>query len=84
MEADNQNEPQWDVALEALLLQTYQSSKNQLGMDGLQELPSKHTIRLDDILDTLCLLSEHKVWTYYDTDGNATKPNRAARSHRLY
>lgn len=76
MEADNQNEPQWDVALEALLLETHRSGKHRIRLDDLQELATKHTIRLDDLLDTLCRLSEQDVWTYFDADGVATKPDR--------
>ncbi len=76
MDADNQNEPLWDVALEALLLESYQSANQPLRLDDLQQLATRHTIRLDDILDTLCRLSEQHVWVYYDTDGQATKPDR--------
>ena len=76
MDAENQNEPQWDVALEALLLETHQSGALPLQLNDLQGLAGKHTIRLDDILDTLCRLVEQKRWIYYGPDGNAVKPDR--------
>ena len=75
MEKEN-DDPLWDVALEALLCETYEAHGAALGIEQLQILSGQHTILLDDILDTLCRLTEHRVWNYYGNGETLGKPDR--------
>lgn len=66
---------QWDVALEALLTERYHSQGQALDLPMLRNLAEFHTIRLDDILDTLCKLVSHGAWSYADGDGRPVQPD---------
>lgn len=81
MTTNKENQPQWDIALESLLRETQKSKGSALGMDDLHALAAKHTIRLDDILDTLCLLSEHQAWSYFEADGSLAAPDDDMAKH---
>ena len=73
---DRQNDqPLWDVALEALLMETFQEDGQPLHMERLRNLASQHAIRLDDILDTLCRLCEEGNWTFADASGQPSVPD---------
>lgn len=65
----------WDVALEALLADEYQSQGEALGQAVLTRLADQHNIRLDDILDTLCKLTAHGAWQFTDKDGAVLEPD---------
>lgn len=77
METIDSEEPLWDVALEALLSETYGKSGQPLCMADLEDLANEYTIRLDDLLDTLCLLVENRAWTFTDARGRKGPPDQA-------
>jgi hypothetical protein len=66
---------QWDVALEALLTERYHSQGQPLDLAVLRNLAEFHTIRLDDILDTLCKLASHGLWAYTNSAGQNVEPD---------
>ena len=76
MDMPNPDQPRWDVALEALLAEQFHSTGTPLSQADLQRLGHAYTIRLDDLLDTLCLMVEHGTWVYTDPDGNEATPDR--------
>lgn len=69
------DEPLWDVALEALLTETYEGHGAPLRLEQLRQLAVVHAIRLDDILDTLCRLAEQRQWTFLAPGGQAAPPD---------
>ena len=69
------DEPLWDVALEALLTETYEGLGQPLDMDQLRKLAVAHAIRLDDILDTLCRLAEQGQWAFVAPAGGVGPPD---------
>ena len=75
MNDTNLTEVQWDVALEALLTERYHSQGQPLDLEVLRNLAEFHTIRLDDILDTLCKLASHDRWSYTGSDGQPVQPD---------
>lgn len=66
---------QWDVALEALLNEQYLAAGEALNLQALTRLSDQHTIRLDDILDTLCKLTGAGLWQYASEKGDAGDPD---------
>ncbi len=77
METTHSDEPLWDVALEALLVETQRAAGRPLDLAQLEQLGNSYTIRLDDLLDTLCLLVENRAWRYCDAAGNPARLDRA-------
>ena len=78
MSTQDTDDPQavlWDVALEALLNEQYQQHGRALDMPLLHALGERYTIRLDDLLDTLCKLTAHGAWHYLDRDGQVLPPD---------
>jgi len=76
--------PQWDVALEALLREECQKRGEDLTLNDLRLIAAIHSVRLDDILDSLCELVQHGVWDYQGDNGvdrNLCKLLKA--NHRL-
>ena len=60
--------PEWDVALEALLLD--ECRKNEfLDLDQIQTLAADYQIRFDDIMVTLFELVIQNFWGYYNLSG---------------
>ena len=57
--------PEWDVALEALLSEECRKRGGELSLNDLRLIAGNHSIRLDDILDTLCQLTLHAVWDFH-------------------
>ena len=75
METSDTDKPQWDVALEALLKETSRAGDDTLSLDDLRAMATVHTIRLDDILDTLCQLVRHGRWIYEKPHGEPSPPD---------
>jgi hypothetical protein len=75
METSGTDTPAWDVALEALLRETSLAEGGPLTLQRLQTLAGENTIRLDDMLDTLCQLVAHERWTYQPPAGSAGPPD---------
>ncbi len=65
----NEAQPKWDVALASLAEDAYKKKTTPLTMDDFHNLASKHSIRLDDIMETMFLLAIHGEWTYADRNG---------------
>ncbi|HHM04460.1 MAG TPA: hypothetical protein ENJ19_01795 [Gammaproteobacteria bacterium] len=65
--------PEWDVALEALISEEYRRQGRPLTTEDIQRLAGEHTIRFDDIIDTLRSLVRRGHWCYAD-------PRRGPRS----
>ena len=63
--------PKWDVALEALLNEEFARLKLPLAVDDLQRLAVLHSIRFDDLLDTMMLMCIHGGWNYQNAQGEA-------------
>ena len=68
--------PLWDVALEALLRDSFERTGQPLTLEQLRPLADAHATRLDDILDTLCRLVEHTRWRYLGAGGKPSAPDR--------
>ena len=68
MAADD-NKPKWDVALASLANDVYRRKGERLSLDDFHDLAREHSIRLDDIMETIFLLSIHGQWTYFDSAG---------------
>jgi len=65
---ENIDVPEWDVALEALMVE--ECRKNDfLDLDQIQTLAETYQIRFDDIMVTLFELVIHKQWAYYNLEG---------------
>ena len=65
------DQPKWDVALEALLNEEFVRVAQPLNVDSLQRLAVLHSIRFDDLLDTLMLMCIHEEWRYQTAQGEA-------------
>jgi len=63
--------PKWDVALEALLNEEYGKRQVALTIEDLQRLAVLHSIRFDDILDTLMIMCVNNAWQYKTAQGEA-------------
>ena len=61
--------PKWDVALEALLNEEYGKQQVALEIEDLQRLAVLHSIRFDDILDTLMIMCVNNAWQYKTAQG---------------
>lgn len=65
------DKPKWDVALEALLNEEYEKRQTALMVEDLQRLAVLHSIRFDDILDTLMIMCVDGAWQYKTAQGVA-------------
>lgn len=61
--------PRWDVAIESLIAEEYYKNKTGLRVDDFKRLSTEHTIRFDDIMDTVFKLCIHGEWRYRDEKG---------------
>lgn len=61
--------PKWDVALEALLNEEFSRLQLPLKVEDLQRLAVLHSIRFDDLLDSLMLMCIHGDWRYQTSSG---------------
>lgn len=57
--------PLWDVALEALARDHYLKQGDSLFLNDFKGLAKDHSIRLDDIMETLFRLVIHGKWQYH-------------------
>lgn len=76
MPNQEQDMPAWDVALAALAAEEYRRKDAPLTLDDFQQLARQHAIRLDDIMETLFLLTINGEWTYSDRDGRPVEMTR--------
>ncbi len=65
--------PKWDVALAAMARDACTQKSAPLTLEDFRQLASKHAIRLDDIMETLFLLTIHGEWRYTDASGKERK-----------
>lgn len=75
MNAQQEENANWDVALEALLLERHQKLGQALNLLELKRMCGQFTVRLDDMLDTLCKLQQHGLWDYQQVDGGEAQPD---------
>jgi len=66
----NENSPKWDVALASLAEDEYRRKASALRLDDFHQLAREHAIRLDDIMETIFLLTINQQWKYLDAEGN--------------
>lgn len=62
--------PKWDVALEALVMEEYDTIRRPLGLDDFRRLGQTHGIRFHDIMATIYQLEVHGKWRHQGVDGN--------------
>ena len=67
----------WDVALAALLTDCYRTQGQALNLHAVTRLSDQHSIRLDDMLDTLCKLVRHAGWQFLTSAGEPVEPDEA-------
>lgn len=65
----NENEPKWDVALASFANDEYRKKSAPLTLDDFRVLARENAMRLDDIMETIFLLTIHKQWKYLDRTG---------------
>jgi hypothetical protein len=65
----NEEMPKWDVALASLAADAWKKKSAPLTLDDFHTLAREHSIRLDDIMETMFLLVIHDQWTYTDSAG---------------
>ncbi len=66
---DEEEMPQWDVALEALVTEEHQKQGQALRTDDFLRLARAHAIRFDDIMDTVLRMVVIGEWSYRDSAG---------------
>jgi hypothetical protein len=71
------NKPKWDVALASLADDAYRKKKAPLKLEDFRALAREHSIRLDDIMETVFLLTIHKQWQYRDASGTVQPLDQA-------
>jgi len=62
--------PKWDIALASLAENEYRKKDAPLGLDDFHQLAREHSIRLDDIMETMFLLAINRHWKYLDASGH--------------
>lgn len=62
----DEKKPKWDVALASLASDEYRKKSVPLRLDDFHAMAREHAIRLDDIMETIFLLTIHKQWKYVD------------------
>lgn len=68
--------PQWDVALEALLCEEYGKRKAPLTVADVRRLSTQYIIRFDDLMLTLFELTVQGYWRYQNEAGVPTVVTR--------
>jgi hypothetical protein len=61
--------PQWDVAIEALIREEFAKQRRMLGVEDFDRLAQQFVIRFDDMMTTAFELVIHGKWIYLDGDG---------------
>ncbi len=74
--------PKWDVALEALVTEEYNSIRRPLGLADFRRLGQTHGIRFHDIMATVYQLERHEKWRHQGLDGD--QPASEASLEGLY
>jgi hypothetical protein len=68
--------PQWDVAIEALIREEFQRHRRFLLIADFDRLAQQYAIRFDDIITTVFQLAVHGKWIYLDEHGTAQSLTR--------
>jgi hypothetical protein len=69
LEGDGMDMPNWDVALESLLVDEAALRDRPLTTEDFKRLAERYQIRFDDIMATLLELTVHGLWGYIRPDG---------------
>jgi len=76
MQDNESNEsPKWDVALASLIRDEYSKKGKPLKIENFNNLATVHSIRFDDIMETVFKLCVHGEWCYQNIDGKEQKIN---------
>ncbi len=62
--------PKWDVALEALVTEEFNTVRRPLGLADFRRLGQTHGIRFHDIMATIYQLEIHEKWRHQGLDGD--------------
>lgn len=73
----NEEIPQWDVAIEALIREEFQKQRRMLGIEDFDRLAQQYVIRFDDMMTTAFELVLHGKWIYLDERGANQRITRA-------
>lgn len=65
----NEEIPQWDVAIEALIREEFDKQRRILGVEDFDRLAQQYVIRFDDMMTTAFELVIHGKWVYLDEHG---------------
>lgn len=81
--------PKWDVALASLIRDASASKGGALSIDDFSRIAREHSIRFDDIMETVFALCIHGQWRYNDASGavhqiTQDEVNRLYVERRLY
>jgi len=81
--------PKWDVALASLIKDEYVKKAVPLNIDDFSRISRIHSIRFDDIMETVFALCIHGQWRYVDAGGQIhsitqEEVNRLYVERRLY
>lgn len=68
--------PQWDVAIEALIREEFQRQRRMLGIEDFDRLSREFAIRFDDMMTTVFELVLHRKWIYLDERGVSRRITR--------
>ena len=61
--------PQWDVAIEALIREEFAKQRRMLAVEDFDRLAQQYVIRFDDMMTTAFELVIHGKWIYLDEHG---------------
>ncbi len=64
-----EDEPKWDVALEAMVIDELRKRAAPLSLDVFRNLATQYSVRMDDIMETMFLLVIYRQWNYQDESG---------------
>jgi hypothetical protein len=81
--------PKWDVALASLVRDECINKGAALTIEDFSRIAREHSIRFDDIMETVFALCIHGQWRYNDADGGARlitqdEVNKLYVERRLY
>jgi hypothetical protein len=77
MSTNEDNMPKWDVALAALANDAFRKKAAPLTLEDFHDLAKQHSIRLDDIMETMFQLAINEEWIYSDSAGRVQPLDQA-------
>lgn len=74
---EGEEAPKWDEALASLVVDEYKRLGNGLKLEDFIRLASDHSIRFDDIMDTVFRMSIDGALSYCDQNGDAVQVTKS-------